>query len=176
MMRVAAWDAGVVEVEVGAVGHAEFFHDAARGLVAEGGDGDDFGEVEGVEAEVDGGAGAFGGEALAVDGAGEAPADFDGGLREVGDDVAHGLGADDAGEGSGGAEFGGEEAEAVAVVGGLEAGEGGVAFFGGHGGGEVGHDVGVGVHGGEGRTVGLAPGAEDEACGFELERACPSFS
>ena len=35
--------------------------------------------------------------------AGETPADFDGRLREVGDDVAHGLQADDADEGSGGA-------------------------------------------------------------------------
>jgi hypothetical protein len=84
-------------------------------LIAEGGDGDNFREVELVEGEGYGGAGSFGGEALAVECAGEAPTDFDGGLREVGDGVAHGLGSDDAGEGSGGAEFGDEEAEAVAA-------------------------------------------------------------
>lgn len=166
---MAGGDARVVEVEVGAVSHAELFHYVAGGLVAEGGDGYDFGELEGVEAESDGRAGAFGGEALPVEGAREAPADFNGGLREVGDDIAHGLGADDAGEGSGGAEFGDEETEAVAVVGGLEAVEGGVAFFGRHGGGEVGHHGGVGIHGGVGRAVGVARGAEDEAWCFELE-------
>ena len=40
---------------------------------------------------VEEGAGAFGGEALAVGVGGQAPADFYGGLREVGDFEAHGL-------------------------------------------------------------------------------------
>ena len=63
-----AWrEAGVVEVEIGAVGHAELFHDAARGLVADGGDGDNFESLRVVEGEVEDGSCAFGGEAAALD-------------------------------------------------------------------------------------------------------------
>jgi len=62
-----------------------------------------------------------------------------------------------------------EKAEAVAVEGGEVAVDGFVAFLACHECGEEGHDVRVGVHGGEGCTVALLPGAECEACGFELE-------
>src|SRR5437764_11148325 len=92
---MADGDSRMVEVEIGAVSHAEFFHNVARGPVAEGGDGDHFRKVEGAEAKVDDGACAFAGEALALRGACEAPADLDGRLRQVGDDVAHDLRADE---------------------------------------------------------------------------------
>jgi hypothetical protein len=168
-MRVPGGDARVVEVELGAVGHVELFHDAARGSVADGGDGDDFGEMEGVEGVVDDGARAFGGEALAVGFAAEAPADFDGGLREIGDDGVHGLHADDAEEFAGRGFFGGEHGEAVTVELHVVAGHGFVGFGERHGGGEVGHDDGVGVDGGEGDAVAILPGAEEEAGGGELK-------
>ena len=134
---VAGGDGGVVKGEFRALVHAEFFHDVAGGGVADGGDGDEFGQLEFRKGVMDEGAGAFGGEALVVEGAVEAPADFDGGLGEVGNDGVHGLEAEDADEAAGGAVLGDEEGEAVAgeLVG--VAGDRGVGFGGGVGGSEV---------------------------------------
>ena len=103
-----------------------------------------------------------------MEGAVEAPADFDGGLGEIGNEGVHGLEAEDADEAAGGAVLGDKEGEAVAgeLVG--VAGDGGVGLGGGVGGGEVVHDGGVGVHGGEGGVVRGREGAEEEARGDEL--------
>jgi hypothetical protein len=148
-----------------------FFHHAARRLVGQCGDGDDFVEAEFVESVVYDCLCAFGGESFALSELCEAPADLDCGLREIGDGVAHDLQADGSDEVAGVAQGGGEEAEAVAVEGGEVAVDGFVAFSTGHQGGEVVHDDGVGVHSGEGLAVGLQPAAEEEEeRGFELER------
>lgn len=166
---VVGGNEGVVEGEFRAWDHAEFAHDVLRGEVVGSGDGDDFAEG-GFVAEVrEDGAGAFGGEAAMVCVGGETPADFDRGLRAVGDSEAHGLGAEDADEFGGGAVLEGEHGEAVASELQVVAVDGFVGFFAGHEGGEVAHDDGVGVDGGEGRAVAVLPGAEEEARGGELE-------
>jgi len=54
----------VVEVCVRIVDHAELFHDAAGALVPGDGEGNETGELEGVEGVMEDGTGAFGGEAL----------------------------------------------------------------------------------------------------------------
>ena len=77
-----------------------------RGEVVGGGDGYDFAEVVDVAEVIERmSAGAFGGEASVVGVGGEAPADFYGGLREVWNFEAHGLGSEDADEFAGGAVF-----------------------------------------------------------------------
>ena len=114
-----------------------------------------------MEPVVEGGQGAFGGEPLIPVGGGEAPADFDAGREgelETGDieaDVADAL--------AGGAEFGGPEAVAVLGEVGVDAFEHRVGVGGGHEGGEVASDGGVGIEGDEGGAVSGLPGAEEEA-------------
>jgi len=91
LVRMTGWDARVIEGQLGLMDHAELFHDAARGGIAYGCDGDDFGEIQLLKCEVYDGGCAFGGESLALEVGRETPADFNCGLRQVGDDVAHGL-------------------------------------------------------------------------------------
>lgn len=154
-------EGGMVEVLGRVVGHADLFHDAAGGEVGGGCERHDFGEAEGLETALHGGQGAFGGQALVPVGGGEAPADFDAGREgelETGDietDVADAL--------AGGAEFGGPEAVAVLGEVGVDALEHRVGFGGGHEGGEVAHDGGVGIESDEGGAVGGLPGTEEEA-------------
>ena len=62
---VAFWQVRVVEVCVRIVDHTQLFHDAAGALVLRDGEGDEAGELEGVEGVMEDGAGAFGGEAAA---------------------------------------------------------------------------------------------------------------
>ena len=63
--RVAFRQVRVVEVRVRIMNHAELFHDAAGALVPGDGEGNETGELEGVEGVMEDGAGAFGGETLA---------------------------------------------------------------------------------------------------------------
>ena len=153
----------VVEVLGRVVGHADFLHDAARGEIGRGGEGDYFGEGQRLEAVFEGGEGAFGGEAAVPMGSGESPADFNArGKREF---KARDVETDVADAFAGGVEFGGPEAVAMLLEVGLDTVEHGIGFDGGHGGGEVAHDFGVGVEGDEGGPIGGLPRAEEETGG-----------
>jgi hypothetical protein len=123
-----------------------------------------------MEGEVNDSESAFRRQPLTLTGLRETPANLDGRLRKIRDDVAHSLQADGSGERAGVAQDRGEEAEAFAIEGGEVAIDRLIALLGSEGGGEKLHDDGVGVHRGEGRTVGLLPAAEDETRGFELDR------
>jgi len=59
--------------------HAETLHHGLRAFVAEGGEGDDLVECQGLEAEGQGSLCGFGGKAPAPERSGEAPADLDAG-------------------------------------------------------------------------------------------------
>lgn len=167
--RVAGRDAGVIEVKLGMVNHAQSFHHAAGGKVGGHGEGDDLRQAQGLEAVIEHGAGAFGGESATPVGIGQAPADFYRAVGYSGDGKGQDLGADEADEGSILDQLGGEEAEAMTVDVSAEALDGGVALFPREGAGEVFANARVGVHGREGRQVGVFPGAENEAWGAEHE-------
>ena len=155
----------MVEVVGGIVGHAELLHDPAGLRVGDAGVGDELGEVEGVEAVAEGGGGGLGGVALAPEGAGDAPAEFDGG-GEVGliADVVEAYGADEL-AGAGG--FCGPEADAVfGLVGDLAVDPGVGQGGGGHGEEEL-LEAWVLGHGEKGGAVLVLPGAEGEAGGLE---------
>lgn len=162
---VAFGDARVVEIEVGDVRHADFFHDAARTNVRGNGDGDEFLEVQRAESVLDDCPRAFGGKPFAPMRASKAPADFYGRLSDAGNGEVHGIEADEADKFSGGAEFGGEQAETLLLDLRLGPAGGCVAFIFGERAGEKFADGGIGVQRGEGREVVVFPLTEDEASG-----------
>src|ERR1700733_470867 len=123
-----------------------------------------------MEGEVDDAESAFRRQPLALTGLRETPANLDGRLRKIRDDVAHSLQADGSGEGAGVPQDRGEETEAFAIEGSEIAVDRLIALFGGEGSGEESHDNGVGVHRGKGRAVGLLPAAKDQARSLELKR------
>ena len=98
------------------------------------------------------------GEALAPVVGREAPGYFD--RRHEGGFEGRGVEADVADEGSRFDELGGVGAEAAKFEVEIDAGDEGVGFLRGEGGGVVLHDAGVGVDGLEREAVGFAPGAE----------------
>ena len=162
-----AVDEGVVEVVGGVAGHAEALHDGDGLEVAGRGHGDDLGEVEGGEAEVERGSRALGGVALAPVIGSETPPDLDAG-REVRFEAGD-LHADHADDGAGVARLGGPHAETAALEVGSHAPEGGIGGCAVVGLRVVAHDDGVGVERSEGIAIGLGCGAEDEAFGGESD-------
>ena len=111
-----------------------------------------------MERVMENGAGAFGGETATPVVRRQTPSDFYCG-GEVGC-KGGGVEADVADEGSGFCELGGVGAVAVKGEVLLDAGDEGVGFLGGEGGGVELHYSGVGVYRLEGEAVGIAPGAE----------------
>ena len=75
--RMAVGNAWVVKIFVGAAGHAEFFHDAPRPMIGDGGHRDDFVELQLLEAKLGGGASPFGRVTAAPMIRRQPPGDFD---------------------------------------------------------------------------------------------------
>ena len=155
----------VVEVITRIVGHAELFHDAARALVADGGHGDDFGELEGLEAVGERGLCALGGVAVAPVPGSEPPADLDTGGEVSG--KARGGEADEADKLRKTRHLDRPEAEAFLGEVRLDTVYHRVALGGREGAGEALHHAWVGVEGGKGRTVARAPAAQEKAVGLD---------
>lgn len=162
----------MVEVELGTIRHAEFFHNATRWCVSNSGNGDDFKETKLVEREVDDCTSAFGGKTLALKRVSETPSDFYCRLRKVRNRISHGLHANDSRERAGFAMLGREHRETIAVELHVVASHRLVGFSSGHGCSEVSHHDGVSIYVSERRAVAILPGPEDEARGSELEGNC----
>lgn len=139
--RVALGEVGVVEFAV--VVHANFFHDSAGREIGGDGEGNDFLQAEVLEAVVEDGACAFGGEALIVMGRGETPADFHT-RGEVGVEVGDSE-SDEADELLRVATLGGVEGEAMGAVVGVDFVHHLIAALASERGGEIAHDVRVAV-------------------------------
>jgi hypothetical protein len=170
LVWVACRDTGMIEVKFGTMSHAQFFHHTTRRLVRNCSDRDDLSQSELTEREVDDAESAFRRQPLTLTGLRETPANLDGRLRKIWDDIAHSLQADGSGEGAGVAQDRGEETEAFAIEGGKVAIDRLITLFGSEGSSEESHDDGVGVHRCKGRAVGLLPAAKDQARSLELKR------
>ncbi len=165
LQGVAFGYSGMIEIVFGRVRHAELFHHAPRAEISDRSEGDQFRQGQAGKCEVRHGLRRFGGKAPPPSGAGEPPADFD--ARGERGRKARDREAREPEEVSRGFRFDGVEAPtALLKPGGDAAGEA-IAFRAAEAGWKEFHDLGIGVHGGEGREVFLQPIPEDQATGFE---------